>query len=194
MKGPQVSFIAAVLWLCTFSVNAGIIIDADFDGSNTTFSGQGTIDLNSTLGFSSTSNGSDVVNSSNGYVGIWADGATDFYNIGNVVFSGDFGNYKTLSGSTGDTIFANTNKMLLTSGYVSDELLSVYSYGLGASLLDYGQESGNQTSVSWSNIDAGASDFIQINWNDVSQVPEPSIIVLFGLGLVGIGFARRRQS
>jgi hypothetical protein len=26
------------------------------------------------------------------------------------------------------------------------------------------------------------------------QVPEPSIIALFGLGLVGIGFARRRQS
>jgi hypothetical protein len=29
---------------------------------------------------------------------------------------------------------------------------------------------------------------------DTSQVPEPSIIALFGLGLVGIGFARRRQS
>jgi hypothetical protein len=28
----------------------------------------------------------------------------------------------------------------------------------------------------------------------VEQVPEPSIIALFGLGLVGIGFARRRQS
>jgi hypothetical protein len=192
MKGPQVCFIAAVLWLCTFSVNAGIIIDADFDGSNTTFSGQGTIDLNSTLGFYATSNGSDVVNSSNGYVGVWTDGASDFYNISNVVFSGDFGNYNTLSGSTGDTIFANSNRMFLTSGYVSNELLSVDSYGLGASLLDFGQQSGNQTSVSWSN--AGVSDFIQINWNDVSQVPEPTIILLFGLGLVGIGFARRRQS
>jgi hypothetical protein len=192
MKGPQVSFIAAVLWLCTFSVNAGIIIDADFDGSNTTFSGQGTIDLNSTLGFSATSNGSDVVNSSNGYVGVWTDGASDFYNISNVVFSGDFGNYNTLSGSTGDAIFANSSRMFLTSGYVSNELLSVDSYRLGAGLLDFGQQSGNQTLVSWSN--AGVSDFIQINWNDVSQVPEPSIIALFGLGLVGIGFARRRRS
>jgi hypothetical protein len=192
MKGPQVSFIAAVLWLCTFSVNAGIIIDADFDGSNTTFSGQGTIDLNSTLGFSATSNGSDVVNSSNGYVGVWTDGASDFYNISNVVFSGDFGNYNTLSGSTGDAIFANSSRMFLTSGYVSNELLSVDSYRLGAGLLDFGQQSGNQTSVSWSN--AGVSDFIQINWNDVSQVSEPSIIALFGLGLVGIGFARRRRS
>jgi hypothetical protein len=32
------------------------------------------------------------------------------------------------------------------------------------------------------------------NWSKVAEVPEPSIIALFGLGLVGIGFARRRQS
>jgi hypothetical protein len=31
-------------------------------------------------------------------------------------------------------------------------------------------------------------------WSLVSVVPEPSIIALFGLGLVGIGFARRRRS
>jgi hypothetical protein len=29
---------------------------------------------------------------------------------------------------------------------------------------------------------------------DISLVPEPSVIALFGLGLIGVGFARRRQS
>jgi len=33
-----------------------------------------------------------------------------------------------------------------------------------------------------------------VHWSLVSDVPEPSIIALFGLGLVGIGFARRRQA
>jgi hypothetical protein len=31
------------------------------------------------------------------------------------------------------------------------------------------------------------------NWSKVAAVPEPSIIALFGLGLVGIGFARRKR-
>jgi hypothetical protein len=37
-------------------------------------------------------------------------------------------------------------------------------------------------------------DMVFNTYVETSSVPEPSIIALFGLGLVGIGFARRRQS
>jgi hypothetical protein len=41
---------------------------------------------------------------------------------------------------------------------------------------------------------SGGDLFAKVNVSFTSAVPEPSIIALFGLGLVGIGFARRRQS
>jgi hypothetical protein len=48
---------------------------------------------------------------------------------------------------------------------------------------------------SWSFVDVadGASYWETIAYRASAVVPEPSIITLFGLGLVGIGFARRRR-
>ena len=43
------------------------------------------------------------------------------------------------------------------------------------------------------NLDVATSTTLTGNVINAT-VPEPSIITLFGLGLVGLGFARRRQS
>jgi hypothetical protein len=76
-------------------------------------------------------------------------------------------------------------------------------FGSGLGVIEF---SGGSDIVHWncggcSRLSVGGTDFlnpgsareysIRANY---SAVPEPSIIALFALGLVGIGFARRRQS
>jgi hypothetical protein len=51
----------------------------------------------------------------------------------------------------------------------------------------YGSDKGDVGLSSVSGLSSAA------NWSKVAAVPEPSIIALFGLGLVGIGFARRKR-
>jgi hypothetical protein len=62
----------------------------------------------------------------------------------------------------------------------------IYTFDTIASLYDYDGDYGETLSnpnISWS----------VVGWYLVRSVPEPSIMALFALGLVGIGFARRRQ-
>ncbi len=40
----------------------------------------------------------------------------------------------------------------------------------------------------------GSSDAFYVSGLEVSAVPEPSIVALFGLGLLGMGFTRRKSS
>jgi hypothetical protein len=47
--------------------------------------------------------------------------------------------------------------------------------------------------VDWEGLSSAVAMSGAGNWSKVAAVPEPSIIALFGLGLVGIGFARRKR-
>jgi len=50
----------------------------------------------------------------------------------------------------------------------------------------------NSLRFDWQGLAFNTDTFFHIDFND-GEVPEPSIIALFGLGLIGLGFARRRK-
>jgi hypothetical protein len=81
----------------------------------------------------------------------------------------------------------------ITYGYGSEGAMYGYAEYTNGVFMDY-----EDASWSRSNIPEGRALAYVFSTNEPAQnlqpVPEPSIITLFGLGLVGIGFARRRLS
>jgi hypothetical protein len=75
-----------------------------------------------------------------------------------------------------------------------DSILNVFGTGLFYDATSFGSHI-TGTLADGTSIDTQVYMFSsgQVNIHNVA-VPEPSIIALFGLGLVGLGFARRRQS
>jgi hypothetical protein len=57
----------------------------------------------------------------------------------------------------------------------------------GSNTTNYRDISGNVRNSSW------AFDILNVETADVVSVPEPAVLSLFGLGLVGLGFMRRKQ-
>jgi hypothetical protein len=84
---------------------------------------------------------------------------------------------------------------------LDDATLSVFDAGFNLLATDsfLYQAAGSILSVSGAGIkyfsvdQTGLVIFDNLTFDTVSAVPEPSIIALFGLGLVGLGFAGRRQ-
>jgi hypothetical protein len=159
----------------TFDISGG-----DINGG---FAGSGighTLDMSggSIVGDVGASGVSHIFNISGGTIGgdINGSGAFHTFNISGGMFGGDF----------------------LTSGYAH-----IFNFtGMGLNLInDTIQgllEDGSYIDMKFGSLGVAPPSHYQININNIApgtggSIPEPSIIALFGLGLVGLGFARRRR-
>jgi hypothetical protein len=139
----------------------------------------------------SLNNDGEYVAMQSGAVSVWDDSglfSSSFSLAGYVGGSGGHMNFTAaedyLLGLFGTTLYAwDYSGALLDSTTLIGSNSQIYSLSYANDHVFVINSSGNQ----WNGYDVGLS-------TSTSAVPEPSIIALFALGLVGIGFARRRQS
>jgi hypothetical protein len=103
------------------------------------------------------------------------------------------GDFETDAAGTLTSVMSDWSDYGITSDFVNSGSAAVsFQYELyGGSSTVYWSDVGY---VELDNGSHGPESFLQPDqWSQVSVVPEPSIIALFGLGLAGLGFARRRR-
>jgi hypothetical protein len=121
----------------------------------------------------------------------FADGYVETWNNAVVfTFTNDLNQLFDFTGIDLGHVLNNPANWLI-NGYQGASLVNSITVGTNDVISDYSAFT-DLTSLS---IQAGSDPrFASFDNISFSAVPEPSIIALFGLGLVGIGFARRRRS
>lgn len=201
MKNKEIirSMIACVTLIFASMVQAGPILLGDFSGGESIE----TFDISTpavgpfTLGnntFSETSSGTGgpgwrilglgstapILTDNAGISDITIDFSTAFSRVGLDVFIGP----ATYAVSFFDTDLNLLGQISGTDAGVSDSFFVGWEHLGGISRINILETSGENGRV-------GGLD--NLRWENAS-VPEPSIIALFGLGLLGLGFARRRKA
>jgi len=90
-------------------------------------------------------------------------------------------------GATDDQMFADDSTGAVSQ--IINSHTSTYGYGQLHTMFDKGTgpNSGNLTLAKWE------SPGVTLSSRTAMAVPEPSMIALFGMGLAGLGYARRRR-
>jgi len=198
-----------ILFLFTgFQVNAGVIDSVDVTIGGNTYtsfvddvSGYTWLDLDNFWGVADTYN--SVVNELAGSsfsLATQAQAGSLFSSIGTVASGTEFASVaEVVGGNYIGNGSVGADRELIWGVLASDTSDGLADWAFDLAPLDgtmrFGSNRiGSLTTLSAYNVrymDLGAW---VVSTTLVAQVPEPSIIALFGLGLVGIGFARRRQS
>lgn len=185
---------AGMLILSTSFANATIIVSYYEDGADLTFDWSGSWDTSGSSGSSSYINlfigssglADDFYGFTNGYSRI-ANNITYTQTVGSGIFAFDFG--QLYGSGSGDTFaidwISQTNVFLYAPvGYIAGQNISgsltvanttIADLGLGHASFDFG-------------------NYGEVHFRRASAVPEPSIFVLLGLGLLGLSFARKRKT
>jgi hypothetical protein len=177
--------LALILIALSFNTHAALIFDINITSATTAvITGSGTLDEPNPLNYGYYLAFDDVFDA----VSPWNPNLSSDNNMtlgGHALWTSFYGLQDNNTGFETDLY-----TMGLNHGEDGDVLVGTATLDLGSSSFTF-----SATNFSGNVYDAQSGGNIVGTWSTGSvTVSEPSIIVVFALGLVGIGFARRRQS
>ena len=179
----------------TAPARASIIINAVESAGDVVFTGGGTADT-SALTFDSSGFAFAGVNPSFPFLHM-NDGNANILTglLGPSTFGVGFG--AGADSSSGDTFGINfqssTLSLLVPQGYVSGSALSGTMTFIGTTLADLGLTPGTTHIWTWGSASVNNADSLSLNIG-AATTPEPSTLALLGLGLLSVGYARKRKA
>ena len=192
------SLATLVFAVAAHNTSAGLIVNADEVASDVVMSFAGSFDLSATLGFDDDRAAfGGRYDATSFFRLVYGNSPTDDYdlNFTSAPAVADVGNGSALTAiQSGDAfLFEWTgplgafNQIWVPDGYVSNNPLSGSMTFQNQTLAGLGLNAGGYT---WEWENQGNSDFLTFNVN-ASDVPVPSTLALFGLGLLGLRLRRK---